>query len=127
MKWKAKAGILLSIGKTEEDLYREITQLMRSFEGTKTPLCFDSTFQVEGIVMKESKIKGGKELPLVKGGPFLYPTMEDFIRRVSRRFGPCYLTYYEEPENQLSVLRYDNETDRFLTNEEILENAGLVK
>ena len=125
MKWKAKAGILLSIGKTEEDLYREITQLMRSFEGQKTSLCFDSTFQIESVVMKESKIKDGKELPLIKGGPFLYPTMEDFIRRISRRFGPCYLTYYEEPENQLSVLRYDHETDRFLTNEEILENAGL--
>ena len=120
MSKKMVADYFLSLRRKEEDLYQEITQLMRSFEGQETPLCFDSSFQVSGNIMNKKEIKDGKELPLITGGPFRCKKMKDFIHRVARRFGPCYLTYYDDPENQLSVLRYDNENDCFLSTEEII-------
>lgn len=42
------------------------------------------------------------------------------IKRIQKRYPACYLNYFDMPEYQLSVLRYDEKEDRYLSNDEIL-------
>lgn len=44
----------------------------------------------------------------------------DLNEIVSERLGYCFLNYYDDPDYQLSALRYDEKTDSILSNEEIL-------
>lgn len=46
--------------------------------------------------------------------------MENDYIKVSKKYGPCYLTYYDIPEYQLTVLRYDEKEDRLLSNDELV-------
>ncbi len=44
------------------------------------------------------------------------------IKRIQKKYPTCYLNYFDLPEYQLSILRYDEKTERFLSNDEILNN-----
>ncbi len=45
---------------------------------------------------------------------------ENEIKKIQKKFNSCFLTYYDIPEYQLSVLRYDEKRKKYLTNEEII-------
>ncbi len=45
---------------------------------------------------------------------------EDEIKKIQKKYNGCFLTYYDIPEYQLSVLRYDEKRKKYLTNEEII-------
>lgn len=45
---------------------------------------------------------------------------ENLNELVTKRFGYCFLNYYDNPDYQLSALRYDEKNDRLLTNKEVL-------
>ena len=47
-------------------------------------------------------------------------TIDNILTYVSKRFINCQLHYYDEPDHQLSILRYDEKADRLLSLEEIL-------
>ena len=52
---------------------------------------------------------------------FINHISQEFIDSIEMRFKACYLNYYDMEEYQLSVLRYDNIKDKYLTNEELLK------
>lgn len=45
------------------------------------------------------------------------------IKRIQKKYPVCYLNYFDLPEYQLSVLRYDEKNDIYLSDEEILDSA----
>ena len=52
---------------------------------------------------------------------FINHVSSEFIENIESRYKACYLNYFDMDEYQLSVLRYDNKKDRYLTNEEVLK------
>ena len=82
-------------------------------------LCFDSTYQLDGKVFKKEKITGSKSLS-VKRSNIKASSVDEILESVGKRFVNCHLTYYDEPDHQLSILRYDEKADRLLSVEEIL-------
>lgn len=42
------------------------------------------------------------------------------INKIQKKYAACFLTYYDIPDYQLSVLRYDEKNKKYLSNEEIL-------
>jgi len=49
------------------------------------------------------------------------------IKKIQKKYPVCYLNYFDLPDHQLSILRYDEKNDRFLSNEEILDSAQKLK
>ena len=45
---------------------------------------------------------------------------EEELAFIRKRFDNCLLNYYDLPECQLTVLRYDEKEDRLLSDEEIM-------
>lgn len=52
---------------------------------------------------------------------------QEFIDNIESRYKACYLNYFDMDEYQLSVLRYDNKKDKYLTNTEVLESFNICK
>ena len=52
---------------------------------------------------------------------------QEFIDKIESKYRACYLNYFDMDEYQLSVLRYDNVNDKYLTNEEILKQYKNLK
>ena len=52
---------------------------------------------------------------------------KEFIDSIEKRFKACYLNYYDMGEYQLSVLRYDNKKDKFLSNKEVLKEYNNLR
>ena len=44
------------------------------------------------------------------------------LDKIKKDFAYCFLTYYDIKEYQLSSLRYDKKRNKYLTNEEIINN-----
>ena len=117
--FKDKIKLLLTCRYTTEGALRKIEHFAQIYNDRESSKCFDSSYQLGGKVFDKDSIKAESSLDIsldtVKAD-----TMEELISDVSRRYGPCHLTYYDNPDHQLSVWRYDEKEDRLLTNEELI-------
>ena len=52
---------------------------------------------------------------------------QEFIDGIEYKYRACYLNYFDMDEYQLSVLRYDNVHNKYLTNKEILKQYKNLK
>lgn len=102
-----------------DDVVRKVDSCAQVYNDRECELCFDSSHQLDGKVFKKEEITGNKSLP-VKRSNIKASSVEDILESVGKRFVNCHLTYYDEPDHQLSVLRYDEKNDRLLSIEEIL-------
>ena len=103
-----------------DDVIEKVTKCAQVYNDRESDSCFDSTYQLDGKVFKKEKIMGNSVLS-VKRSNIKAETIDDILDSVRKRFVSCQLTYYDEPDYQLSILRYDEKADRLLTVEEILE------
>ena len=100
----------------------KVDKCAQVYNGRESASCFDSSYQLDGKVFKKEKILRSTSLP-VKMSNIKADTVDDILASVSKRFINCQLNYYDEPDHQLSILRYDEKEDRLLSVEEILEMA----
>ena len=92
-------------------------------------LVFPSKIQdFNKLLFEESYIKDmeyksylKKNSPKYYENEFINHLSQEFIDKIESRFKACYLNYFDMEEYQLSVLRYDNINDKYLTNEEVLK------
>ena len=115
---RKKTLIALSF-KSLDDVMAKVNKCARIYNDRESELCFDSTYQLDGKVFSKEKITGSRSLP-VKRSNIKADTIDDIITSVGKRFVNCHLTYYDEPDHQLSILRYDEKNDKLLSVEEIL-------
>ncbi len=47
---------------------------------------------------------------------------ENTIKIIQKKYPHCYLNYFDMPDYQLSILRYDEKENRYLSNEEIINS-----
>lgn len=120
MTLKNKVKTILLMSRDRSDIMRELDELAHQYKVKDDGECFDSSCQLGTMQIKKEELTGGKMLPIIHKGIFGVSEIEKFIKRVEKRYGPCYLTYYDYEDRQLSVLRYDEKTGRYLTNEELL-------
>jgi phosphorylcholine metabolism protein LicD len=118
--FKDKLRLIALSGRSLDSVMRKVDSYAQIYNGRDTELCFDSTYQLDGKVFKKEKITGSRSLS-VKRSNIKADTIEDILKSVDKRFINCHLNYYDEPDHQLSILRYDEKEDRLLSNEEILE------
>lgn len=102
-----------------DDVMAKVDSCAKVWSDMDTDLCFDSTYQLDGKVFKKEKITGSRSVP-VKRSNIKADSIEEIIESVGKRFVGCHLTYYDVPDHQLSILRYDEKEDRLLSIEEIL-------
>lgn len=103
-----------------EDMYNKVSKNAQVYNQTKCSLCFDSSNQLGGISFEKNEIINNREIKVHRNAAAA-SSIEDLLASVSKHYGPCYLTYYDDPDRQLSIWRYDEKTDRLLTNEELFE------
>lgn len=102
-----------------DDIIRKVDSYAQKYNDRESELCFDSTYQLDGKVFKKEKITNSDSLP-VKRSNIKASSIDDILESVGKRFINCHLNYYDEPDHQLSILRYDEKNDKLLSNEEIL-------
>ena len=102
-----------------DDVMGKVNKCAQVYNDRDSELCFDSTYQLDGKVFKKEKITGSRALS-VKRSNIKASSVDEILESVGKRFVNCHLTYYDEPDHQLSILRYDEKADRLLSVEEIL-------
>ena len=117
--FKDKLRLIALSFRSLDDVMAKVNKCARIYNDRESELCFDSTYQLDGKVFSKEKITGSRSLP-VKRSNIKADTIDDIITSVGKRFVNCHLTYYDEPDHQLSILRYDEKNDRLLSVEEIL-------
>ena len=58
---------------------------------------------------------------------FINHISQEFIDNIELKYKACYLNYFDMDEYQLTVLRYDNNKKKYLTNEEVLKAYDALK
>lgn len=119
LSFRNKLKLLMLRGTSLEQMYNKVSDCAKAYSSSECDLCFDSSNQAGGSVFKKGDLLDTREIEVHMKSPSA-GTMDELISSVSKRFGPCYLTYYDEPDRQLSILRYDEKNDRLLSNEELL-------
>lgn len=113
---------------TVEELYSRLEKLSTQYNGDcEADACFDSCMQLGGSVFTKTELANQQEVKILAKEAEDVHTVEELIAKVSKGYGPCYLTYYDIPDYQLSILRYDEKTGQLLTNEQILEQYAQHK
>ena len=121
LSFKNKVKLILSCRYSLEDIYRKIAHYAMAKNDTDCSFCFDSSRQLGGTTFAKKDIMHKCEIEVNRTSAAT--TTEELLASVSKHYGPCYLTYYDEPDRQLSILRYDEKSDRLLTNEELLASS----
>lgn len=81
--------------------------------------------------VKKSKYKKYEALAFLKENYYSHYTSKvtSMIKKkrknIEKKYSFCFLNYFDDSDYQLSVLRYDEKNDRFLTNEEIFASEYL--
>ena len=52
---------------------------------------------------------------------FIDNVSKEFVNNIEYRYKSCYLNYFDLEDYQLTILRYDNKKEKFLSNEEVLK------
>ena len=115
---KNKIKLIYTHRESKEDVYGKISRYAETCRGIDCEQCFDSSYQLGGQVFNKKDLLNNRKIEVIRSS-IKADTLDELVASVSSRFGPCYLTYYDEPERQLSILRYDEKADRLLTNEEL--------
>ena len=118
-RFKDKVKLILLHGIDTKTAFDKVSDLASSYKDRETDLCFDSSHQLEGSVFKKNDILN-KKIVKAKKESYKADTLDELIERINGRWGSCFLTYYDDPDRQLSILRYDEKTGELLTNEEII-------
>jgi lipopolysaccharide cholinephosphotransferase len=104
-----------------EELYDRAVKAATSYKEQDTDYCYDSSFKLAGKVFKKSDIADKTEVKVLNKENYKAKNIDEFVEGVWGSYGACYLNYYDIPDYQLSILRYDEKEDRLLTVEEILD------
>lgn len=103
--------------------YMEYIENMSSMSTNKSDNHIYPKFTNEGQLKRRQEIN---DLSYVKKHfKESYDTMidkkiKDELNKIQKKYGRCSLTYYDIPDYQSSVLRYDENEKRYLNNEEII-------
>lgn len=119
LSFKEKVKLILKSGVSLDEMYSKVKSYATMYNGKDCKRVFDSSYQLDGIKFKRSEIESKREIE-IKRSALTADSMEKILKSVDRHYGPCYLTYYDAPERQLSILRYDEKADRLLSNEEVV-------
>lgn len=121
--FKNKMKLVLNHRYSLEDMYNRVSSRAQAYNSSESPLCFDSSHQLGGVSFDKNEIISNREVEVPRNVTEA-KTIDELIASVSKHYGPCYLTYYDEPDRQLSILRYDEKKDRLLSNEELFGPSG---
>lgn len=115
---KDKLKLILKSGVSLDEMYAKVNSYATLYNGKGCSKVYDSSHQLEGIQFSKSEIESCREIEIERNA-LTADSMEKILKAVDRYYGPCYLTYYDLPDRQFSILRYDEKTDRLLSNEEL--------
>lgn len=118
-----KKSIIRNRKYTLDEVFDRYIAAAHSCEDKDTGLCFDSSMRMGGKIFKKKELEGKIELPFLNKGTYKAKNIEEFIEGIWGDYGACYLNYYDIPDYQLSILRYDEKEDRLLSTEEIIERT----
>lgn len=105
-----------------DSLLAKVECYAKTYNCRSTEQCFDSTCQLDGKVFKKEIIMGSRSLSINRSN-IKASDMDELLDSISKRYDSCHLTYYDAPDHQLSILRYDEKEGRLLTTEEILASV----
>lgn len=118
MKNKLKIMMLLPFSK--ETVSRWTAKEQARYRSKSGDYCIDGTaYELDGLIAKVDQLRADKKIVLQSRDPV--PADEDeLLAQIHRRFGTCHLTYFDDPDYQFTMLRYDEKTGKILTNKELL-------
>lgn len=117
-KFRDKVKLTLYKKYSLDDAYNNVVKYAQFYNDQECTRCFDSSRQLGGAVLNIEDVRNN-DFTDIEASSLQAETVEDVLALVERRFGACHLTYYDIPDHQLSILRYDEKEDRLLSNEEI--------
>ena len=121
-KFRDKVKMILYRKYSLEDMYQMVDKTAQIFNDQECSLCYDSSHQLDGRTFTKEEVLAHNRMTVERSN-IKAENIDELLASVTKRFGPCYLTYYDVPDHQLSILRYDEKNDRVLSNEEILESC----
>ena len=107
-----------------EHIYDNLDKAAKEYNNMDCTRCGDSSgTRAEGVILEKALFENEDNRVIKRFCPVnrVAKSVEELCDNLWLRYGPCHLTYYDEPDNQLTVLRYDEKEDRFLSNEEIIK------
>ena len=119
LSFKDKLKLILKSGVSLDSMYAKVGGFAQKYNGTDCKKVYDSSHQLDGIKFKRTDIENKKEIEIERKA-LTAESIDKVLKSVNRHYGPCHLTYYDAPEKQLSILRYDEKADRLLSNEEVV-------
>lgn len=111
-RFKTKIKLMMMTGKTADGLYENLNSEMQRYNGNNSEYYIYSRCENREFVTLTKKELANEKI-------INSESTEQIIKRVSKRYAACFLNYFDSDEYQLSVLRYDEKSGKFLTNEEI--------
>lgn len=119
LSFKDKVKLIMKSGVSLDKMYARVKQYATMYNNEDCKKVYDSSHQLDGIKFKKSVIENSREIEIERSS-LVADSMAKILKSVDRHYGPCYLTYYDAPDRQLSILRYDEKSDRLLSNEEVV-------
>ena len=118
--FRNKIKLLFLLPYSLEDIYNKIDLIAREYETEDTLNCCDSTgTRAEGKVLGKTDLDNNRYLTGFKKGTYHAKSINFLIDNLWKRYGACHLNYYDIPNNQLSVLKFDEKNDVMLSVEDI--------
>ena len=123
LTFKDKFKMMLMRGITIEDMYRKAADCSQHYNDRDCSLVFDSSHQLKGNVFDKETIISNRKVTVKQ--PIISPkSMDELLEYVNKHYGPCYLNYYDDPDRQLSIWRYDEKAEKLLTVDELLDTCS---
>lgn len=123
LKMEDKKSILRNRKYTIEEVFEHYIDAAKTYDDQDTDLCFDMSSRLGCKIFDKKKLEEKIEVPILAKGVFKAKNIDEFCENMWKDFGACYLNYYDIPDYQLTILRYDEKEDRLLSTEEILERT----
>lgn len=115
-RFKTKIKLIMMIGKTVDSLYENLNSVIQKYNDKDTGYYLYSRCENrEFVTVAKADLT---DLQFEKDND-----LEIVIQKAGKRYAGCFLNYYDSEEYQLSVLRYDEKSERMLTNEEIYKES----
>lgn len=140
LKFKNKVKVLLMAAKTVEAMADKLTAAVTENNDNNTDYYIYSNCENRTFFTAPKAAFGSGVRKNFLGHSLMFPAGDylssdecerindpdeliEVIGNVTKRYSSCFLNYYDNREYQLSVLRYDHENDRLMTNDELFGSA----
>lgn len=117
---KTKLKLMMLCLFSNKTVSKWVAREQARYRDVSSNYCIDGTgYELDGRILGVDKLRNDKKIVLKSKDPI--PENEDeLIEQIHKRYGTCHLTYFDDPDYQLSVLRYDEKQGKILTNKELL-------